>query len=870
MKKKVKDFKECAKALDASEKVKVASLSFLKNDDELDEDCIGFVSPEKRGKALEVIEANKALKILHDKGKLYIGISFFETGAEKIKALILDIQTIKNNPNKSSKKSSNQSPSSASNNFDLYDGDELEFEKIFEISVIKGLEDYNPKGKLAVSHNVAAVLSLVGNNNFVGIAIELFPDIYKKGLSLDRMDLYDDSTKMIHFCPNNLKDFKREDIIISMPSIPEKPMNLLAHELAHAIDYIINRVDSAYKLILALENYSDDYQKYFKHSDDGQEYLKEVVKFAKEKFYDVDFKKNYKPEKVVLDFYDPPVRLGTPERENAHPQIGTPKDVVEQYKIWRTTDEPFSSHFSAVATEYLGFYAERISELFINRNLDKFQQVFTESLSEFDSCGQKKTTRTKKKSSEKKSTYEDSLDLEGLLKCLFALDVMDVCSKEYLNTLKGTIQSTIDTTQSMIDDMDNDMDELPDGSSQESLEELQNALQALNFVTSSVVTQNGELRKRWADIINSDIDEIKKELLDLEGKKKEAEKKVDGINKQIESTQLKRDADKLKVRLDKAEEEVTVITNKIEDIRAKADFFGIQLTQPNPDLERDMDASLTIDLSRSITDIDVKNAIKEGKFYNFYKLVLSRFVQVIHQDSDIISDPISIKAELFHYVNSDIDDNGNSILHLIAQAMSEDINPSIHQHHSAMILFLLSLGANPSLVNNLGSTPSELAQIPYISLENSANSAHHHHIGESSHQARHHNMHVHKISNPGVLAAHVENSVSMMHSDAIIPFWVYSYCMVSKAFKSAKDFLNEKCQSGILSMFSSYFGKHADSKKCDRDVLQSNESKILDIVFDTIDNNRQAWINNLDHLDQETAKWLGYIGCSEQGQIPDF
>jgi hypothetical protein len=181
-----------------------------------------------------------------------------------------------------------------------------------------------------------------------------------------------------------------------------------------------------------------------------------------------------------------------------------------------------------------------------------------------------------------------------------------------------------------------------------------------------------------------------------------------------------------------------------------------------------------------------------------------------------------------------------------------------------MALFLLSLGADPNIVNNVGNTPSELAQIPHISSENVSSSAD---GDKSTHNSRHHNVHIHQINNAAVLASHVENPISMMRSDAIIPFWVYSWCMLSKAFKSAQDFLKEKCESSI---FASYFGIQAESKNCDHDLLQSQESSILQVVFETMDHNRQVWSNSEDHLDQETAKLLGYLGCTEQGQISDL
>ncbi len=59
-------------------------------------------------------------------------------------------------------------------------------------------------------------------------------------------------------------------------------------------------------------------------------------------------------------------------------------------------------------------------------------------------------------------------------------------------------------------------------------------------------------------------------------------------------------------------------------------------------------------------------------------------MQIVHEDPDIISDPKLVEAELFHYVNGDIDNDGNSMLHLIAQAMSEDTNASIHKHHGTI------------------------------------------------------------------------------------------------------------------------------------------------------------------------------------------
>lgn len=273
--------------------------------------------------------------------------------------------------------------------------------------------------------------------------------------------------------------------------------------------------------------------------------------------------------------------------------------------------------------------------------------------------------------------------------------------------------------------------------------------------------------------------------------------------------------------------------------------------------EKDIDITAKPDFLQShVSEEEVIYSIKDGNFYKFYKLLISQFIQTIKDDRHDLSDKESLNAELFHYVNREIDDHGNSLLHLIASEMPKDHDSFVYKNHLSMASLLLMLGASPNIENSLGQVPSEVAKIAKTSDHTLLSK-----LSEMNINQKFFGRLDSQKSHDKALAYHVEESISMMKSDAMIPFWVYSWCMLTKLFKSAGDFIKNKYHGyNILN----FFNITDNTDICENYMTQNVESEVLDTIFETIDHNIKTWSNGLDYDDHETSNWLAHIGSTNQ------
>lgn len=269
--------------------------------------------------------------------------------------------------------------------------------------------------------------------------------------------------------------------------------------------------------------------------------------------------------------------------------------------------------------------------------------------------------------------------------------------------------------------------------------------------------------------------------------------------------------------------------------------------QKNPALVpydiRNIHTNIQTDLSRSIDDLTIIDSINRGSIYEFSKQFILKFIQIVQNDG---LDTESLHTELFHYVNREIDDDGNSILHLIASNMARAHSIDKMQDYNFMALFVLMLGGSPNLENNAGFIPSKLAHIEDLSKEvgvkfddskNNQNNAHGYQTATN------------KIDK---LASHIEHSISMMYSDAMIPFWVYSWCMLSKILKSACENLSSYFTKNIFSFL--------NKNECVHNELKIQEIEILNCIFETMEEKGQI-LYDPNNIDREINLWLGFIGC---------
>ena len=251
-----------------------------------------------------------------------------------------------------------------------------------------------PDGELARAHNLAAISALEQSESFKGVSIELFPNLVDEGSNIGRYDFYDHTTKLVEFCPRNLANSHG----VNIPNRTLSRKTLLAHELAHAIDYNLNDLDSAVQLITTLADYAgEDVDK-----------AKEALAFAA-KAYTPIFVQQYELDQI----------LHTDESLETDKSL-TPKAMLKEYKTG-VFDSDSKFKFSAVVTEFLGFYAENIST-----NLDAKQRGVAPSLESFK---EKFSENLKRKViNDKAASFEQKL---------FSLDVMEACSRKYIESIKN-------------------------------------------------------------------------------------------------------------------------------------------------------------------------------------------------------------------------------------------------------------------------------------------------------------------------------------------------------------------------------------------------------------------------------------------------
>jgi hypothetical protein len=338
-------------------------------------------------------------------------------------------------------------------------------------------------------------------------------------------------------------------------------------------------------------------------------------------------------------------------------------------------------------------------------------------------------------------------------------------------------------------------------------------------------------------VTNSVTDELKRLVLNY----KEVSLKQQALNLEAILSRNKSDTDALTkisqvtMQLSKIQALLDTVSKNLEedfdgalDVEtelAKLDQdVGMLFSQDFMDLEADHE------ILPQVTDTMIIDSVSDGNFNQFYKMVIAQFIQIVKESGEIDED--IVRTELFHYINRDIDDEGNSLLHLIANHLS--INHS--NNYSSMGLFVLMLGGSVNAGNDEGITPSDILG-----------------IGGEQFAGAPTNI---------ALASHVEQSISMMKSDAMIPFWVYSWCVLSKSFNSLAGFVSSKCkESGLFS----YFSKDDAHKEisCDQANLDTPENAVIDVVFSTMEETQQSWIR-LEEVDPETQSWISYLGCNQE------
>ena len=329
-----------------------------------------------------IVGADEVLKKLYDSDKLYISSEYFKAGKELFEK-------------KARESKSTKGKTTASKN--PYSGDN--FEEVL-LATFRELPKFQPEGRLARAHNAAAIDALSESGGFKGISIELFPNLVDEGNKIGRFDFYDHATRLVEFCPRNLANSQG----VNIPNRTLSAKTLLAHELAHAIDYNLNNLDSAVQLITTLADYAGE-------DVDG---ANEALAFAS-KAYTPIFAQQYELDQI----------LHTDESLQTGKSL-TPKAMLEEYKTG-VLDSSGKFKFSAVVTEFLGFYAENISTNLDAKHqhqppsLDIFKQKFSETLK-------------RKVTNDKDASFEQRL---------FSLDVMEACSREYVKSVRNEVTSEV-------------------------------------------------------------------------------------------------------------------------------------------------------------------------------------------------------------------------------------------------------------------------------------------------------------------------------------------------------------------------------------------------------------------------------------------
>lgn len=166
----------------------------------------------------KVIQDNPFLDQLYKTGKLYIGSKYRDEGQKIITKNLSKLELNLDERNKKKRRLE-----------EFYDSSQ----KVAEIvtSRIKDVKEYQDKTDLARDYNNHTISVLMSRNPTFSVSIELFPDI-EFDQRIIRSDCYDPSTSFIEFCPTNFPN-------TGIP--PRNPASeLFAHELAHAIDDLVN------------------------------------------------------------------------------------------------------------------------------------------------------------------------------------------------------------------------------------------------------------------------------------------------------------------------------------------------------------------------------------------------------------------------------------------------------------------------------------------------------------------------------------------------------------------------------------------------------------------------------------------------------
>ena len=233
-------------------------------------------------------------------------------------------------------------------------------------------------------------------------------------------------------------------------------------------------------------------------------------------------------------------------------------------------------------------------------------------------------------------------------------------------------------------------------------------------------------------------------------------------------------------------------------------------------------------------------------------MTFAHMFNLSREDGGINKDSVLWRAELEHYIDRELNEVGDTMLHLVARKLYElrDDNGSQHQYKQAALL-LLVLGSSPVLENHDGKTAGELAHLPNMFCD------------DTDGVQYDHNYTSHDFNNIA-LANYVANMTAQVYSTNMLPFWIYTGCMVSKALSSVSRFIGKIIDKVSSSIYSHFMFTDDGDNTCiqQRDVVNDIDSlhqKVLDNIISTIGDNIKEWSSG--DISPELSSWLHCVDC---------
>jgi hypothetical protein len=305
-----------------------------------------------------VIGDDQILKKAYETGKLFFSSSERESALKKaLKPRISAIKDI-----------SSQVQAQAA--IDSFYSEEIDLEDAF-LDTIREARHYKPQTDMVRGLNSSALDAL--SKTPFGISMEAFPDLsFGRSGRLSRSDCFNGETNLLEFCPRNFAG-----TVIGARLVPG---GLFAHEMAHAIDNLVNSDASARLLEENLKKFYPDYLS----NPNATEAL-----VCASKLFDPALSSSYGVDKII-------------------------------------TKDKFDTSFASAAFEFVSFYAELVSvTMSLSSDFEDYKLKLSEHFrsrleTQLAGYSDKEKLFALDSVSVFSSAYSASLKLDGELQELFA------------------------------------------------------------------------------------------------------------------------------------------------------------------------------------------------------------------------------------------------------------------------------------------------------------------------------------------------------------------------------------------------------------------------------------------------------------------